>query len=161
MAESKIIDELLRMYSHESNTDRFFVHLLKNAKAYGRRENLLSLKFKLEELEMDRRTLCRFYQTYHDDLYEEKDGVKTWTMNGKLHCEATSPDGLTYPALVSPTRKEWYFNGVLHRYEMGNAIGNPYTYQKPLPAIEESNGTRKWFLYGKEYPQEKMKPLTF
>jgi hypothetical protein len=61
-------------------------------------------------------------------LIIDKDGTKSWFLNGELHRE----DG---PAIEYKNgSKAWYINGKLHR-EDG-------------PAVENSNGDKGWFLNG-------------
>ena len=68
-----------------------------------------------------------------------KDGDKSWWLNGKIHRE----DG---PALeFADGSKIWWLNGKIHR-EDG-------------PAVEYSDGTKKWWLHGSCYSEEEFNDI--
>jgi hypothetical protein len=150
--EEKIVDVLLRRFGHAEGCR--LVSLLKKVKSNPRREVLLSLKTELEAFQLEPQLMHKFLSEYHDELYEEEDGCKVWKHYDKPHCTVTDSKGMTLPAVVGPTVKKWMYEGNPHRYEVGSDIANPYTYDKPLPAIEYTNGERKWFFFGQEYSEE-------
>ncbi len=69
-----------------------------------------------------------------------RDGREEWWQNGKLH-------RLDGPAFVDKDsgQQEWHQNGKLHRLD-GPAVVRP--------AVVHANGTKEWFINGKEYSEK-------
>ncbi len=86
---------------------------------------------------------------------EDKDGLKEWYVNGKLHREADKP-----AVEHADGSKEWWVNGKKHRDNDLPAVewvsGYKAWYIKgkrhrgaDLPAIEYSDGSKEWYVNGK------------
>ena len=93
---------------------------------------------------------------------EWSDGTERWYLNGKLH----RVDG---PAVVSPYHKGWWLNGQRHRVD-GPAVVSPYhkgwwlndkLHRTDGPAIEMADGSKSWYLNGKQYIEEEFVMIQF